>query len=47
LYDQGYTIGGAKQKLTSDDSKDDATQSNQLIKQMISELEEVLEVLNT
>ncbi len=46
LYDQGYTIGGAKQKLVSDDNKEDATQTNQLVKQMISELEEVLEVLN-
>jgi DNA-binding transcriptional MerR regulator len=47
LYDQGYTIGGAKQKLVSDDSKDDSTQSHLLIQQMIAELEEVLVVLNS
>jgi len=47
LYDQGYTIGGAKQQLVSDDNKEDAAQSNQLVKQMIAELEEVLTVLNS
>jgi len=47
LYDQGYTIGGAKLKLVNDDSKDDSTQSHLLIKQMIAELEEVLVVLNS
>ncbi|WP_097460675.1 MerR family transcriptional regulator [Mangrovitalea sediminis] len=45
LYDQGYTIGGAKQKLSSTEVKDDASQYKQLIRQMIAELEEVLEVL--
>jgi len=45
LYDQGYTIGGAKQKLTSEDSRNDSTQYYQIIKQMIVELEEVVEVL--
>ncbi|MDX1453285.1 MAG: MerR family transcriptional regulator [Oleiphilaceae bacterium] len=47
LYDQGYTIGGAKQKLVSDENKEDASQTHLLIKQMIAELEEVLEVLNS
>jgi DNA-binding transcriptional MerR regulator len=45
LYDQGYTIGGAKQKLNGSDTKDDVTQAKQLIRQMIGELEEVLMVL--
>jgi DNA-binding transcriptional MerR regulator len=45
LYDQGYTIGGAKQKLESEDSRQDSTQYHQIIKQMIVELEEVLDVL--
>lgn len=45
LYDQGYTIGGAKQKLSGNDTKDDVTQTKQLIRQMITELEEVLLVL--
>ena len=47
LYDQGYTIGGAKQKLSSSEVKDDTSQYKQLIRQMITELEEVLDVLNT
>ena len=46
LYDQGYTIGGAKQKLSSDDETAGESKHNpELIKQMIAELEEVLEVL--
>ncbi len=42
LYDQGFTIGGARQRLTSEDVKDDTSQSQQLIRQMIKELEDVL-----
>ncbi len=42
LYDQGFTIGGARQRLTSDDVKDDTSQSQQLIRQTINELEDVL-----
>lgn len=47
LYDQGFTIGGAKQKLSSEDTKEEDTQYKQLIRQMITELEDVLDVLNT
>ena len=47
LYDQGFTIGGAKQKLSSEDTKEEDTQYKQLIRQMITELEDVLNVLNT
>lgn len=48
LYDEGYTIGGAKQKLASDGGEEGGNvQSTQLVKQMIAELEEVLEVLNS
>ena len=45
LYDQGFTIGGARQRLTSADAKEDQTQFKLLVKQMISELEDVLRVL--
>lgn len=45
LYDQGYTIGGAKLQLGGSEQKEDATQTRQLIRQMITELEEVLKVL--
>mgnify|MGYP003538585699 FL=1 len=45
LYDQGFTIGGARLRLTGDDAKDDSTQFKQMIKQMIAELEDLLVVL--
>jgi DNA-binding transcriptional MerR regulator len=45
LYDQGFTIGGARQRLAGDDAKEDATQVRQLVSQTIVELEEVLAVL--
>lgn len=47
LYDQGYTIGGAKQKLHNEGEEGAAGQNAELIKQMITELEEVLDVLNS
>ncbi|VAW57011.1 Transcriptional regulator PA2737, MerR family [hydrothermal vent metagenome] len=45
LYDQGFTIGGAKQQLSGETAKDDATQSGQLVKQVITELEDILQTL--
>ena len=45
LYDQGFTIGGARPRLAGDEAKDDVTQYKQLIRQTIAELEEVLSVL--
>ena len=45
LYDQGFTIGGARLRLSGDEAKDDTTQYKQLIRQTISELEDVLQVL--
>lgn len=45
LYDQGFTIGGARQRLNGDDAKEEATQMKQLITQTITELEEVLSAL--
>ena len=45
LYDDGFTIGGARQRLTGDDAKSDVTQSQQIIKQMRTELEQVLKIL--
>ncbi|MFZ5698461.1 MAG: MerR family transcriptional regulator [Pseudomonadota bacterium] len=44
LYDQGYTIGGARQQLTGQNA-DDQGQMNQMVRQMIAELEDVLRVL--
>ncbi len=45
LYDQGFTIGGARQRLAGDDAKQDQTQFKLLVKQMIVELEDLLRVL--
>ena len=45
LYDQGYTIGGARLQMTGEKAKEDGSQTQQLLKQMIGELEDVLEVL--
>ena len=45
LYDQGFTIGGARQQLTGDVAKDDTNQSQQLVRQIRNELEEILTTL--
>ncbi len=45
LYDEGFTIGGARQRLTGDVAKSDVTQSQQIIKQIRTELEQVLKIL--
>ncbi len=45
LYDEGFTIGGARQRLTGDDAESDVTQSQQIIKQIRMELEQVLKIL--
>ena len=45
LYDQGFTIGGARQLLSGDHAINDNKQSQQVVKQLIVELEQVLEVL--
>ena len=45
LYDQGYTIGGARLQLSGDSAKEDTAQSQQIIRQVRLELEEVLQIL--
>jgi DNA-binding transcriptional MerR regulator len=45
LYEQGFTIGGARQKLSGDEARDDVTQSQQIVHQIRIELEEVLQML--
>ncbi|GAB6141470.1 MerR family transcriptional regulator [Methylosoma difficile] len=44
LYDQGYTIGGAKAHLMHG-NKEEAGRSKQLLSMMIAELEDILELL--
>jgi DNA-binding transcriptional MerR regulator len=45
LYDDGFTIGGARQRLTGEEAKSDVSQSQQIVKQVRIELEEVLKLL--
>ncbi len=45
LYEQGFTIGGARQRLSGDEAKEDSNQSQQIIRQLRNELEEVLDIL--
>jgi DNA-binding transcriptional MerR regulator len=45
LYDQGFTIGGARQRLSSEDARDDVSQSQQIVRQVRNELEELLALL--
>src|SRR5690606_27613771 len=45
LYDQGFTIGGARQQMNGESGQQDASQFSQLVNQMIAELEDVLGVL--
>lgn len=45
LYDEGFTIGGARQRLTGEEAKSDVSQSQQIIRQLRTELEQVLKIL--
>jgi DNA-binding transcriptional MerR regulator len=45
LYEQGFTIGGARQRLLGEDAKDDSNQSQQIVRQLRIELDEVLDLL--
>jgi len=45
LYEQGFTIGGARQRLSGDEVRADSNLSQQIIRQLRTELEEVLNIL--
>ena len=45
LYDQGFTIGGARQRMEGTDAKEDSLQYKQIVRQMIAELEDLLVAL--
>ncbi len=45
LYEQGFTIGGARQKMSGENAREDVTQSQQIIHQLRVELEDVLQAL--
>ncbi len=45
LYEHGYTIGGARQKLSGNNAREDQIQSEQIVRQIRSELEDLLKLL--
>jgi len=45
LYEQGYTIGGARQRLEGTEARQEAAISHQIVRQVRMELEEVLQML--
>ncbi|MEQ8234956.1 MAG: MerR family transcriptional regulator [Gammaproteobacteria bacterium] len=45
LYEHGFTIGGARQKLSGEEVKADSSMSQQIVRQLRIELEEVLDIL--
>ncbi len=45
LYDEGFTIGGARQRLEGEGAKNDINRSQQIIRQTLVELEELLSLL--
>jgi hypothetical protein len=45
LYDQGFTIGGARNKLTGEEARTDLSQSQQIVKQVRGELEDLMKIL--
>ncbi len=45
LYEQGFTIGGARNRLEGEEAKGDVSQSQQIVRQLRIELEELLKIL--
>jgi hypothetical protein len=45
LYDQGFTITGARQRLEGSQGRMEVSISNQIVRQVRQELEEVLQIL--
>lgn len=45
LYEQGYTIGGARQRLEGEAGRAESSMSAQIVRQVRMELEEVLQLL--
>ena len=45
LHEQGFTILGARQQLEGEGAQDDVSRSQQLVRQMRGELEDILHIL--
>ncbi|HEB63405.1 MAG TPA: MerR family transcriptional regulator [Gammaproteobacteria bacterium] len=46
LYENGFTIDGARQRLEGDEVKGDSERSHQIVRQVRKELEECLRILD-
>lgn len=47
LYEQGYTIGGARQRMSDTTDTSDGNQYKNFVRQMVVELQDVLKVLQS
>jgi DNA-binding transcriptional MerR regulator len=47
LYEQGFPIGGARQQLSGESAREDVSQSQQVVKQLRTELEGLLKILKS
>lgn len=47
LYDQGFTIGGARLQMTNEAGQSDSGRLNQLVVRMIDDLEHLLDLLKS
>ncbi|MEW5755900.1 MAG: MerR family transcriptional regulator [Pseudomonadota bacterium] len=45
LYEQGYTIGGARQQLKGEKAAEDTAQGKQISQELLTELEDLLKIL--
>jgi len=45
LYEEGFTIGGARNRLGGEVAREDVSQSQQIVHQLRIELEEILRIL--
>ena len=45
LYEQGFTIGGARQRLSGNEVKEELSQTQVLVRELRAELEEVMNIL--
>jgi DNA-binding transcriptional MerR regulator len=45
LYEEGFTIGGARNRLEGEVAREDVSQSQQIVHQLRIELEEILRIL--
>ena len=47
LYEQGYTIGGARSKLANPDAEETSTQQHQMMDDTVKQLEELLDYIKS